>query len=421
MVTKYLGLFFIAIFVLALTTSCPKPSGGNAVPEGKPIRGLGEQSKAVTAADIDVAGTDDKELGDIAKKVLDARGAFVAADKLDKGEWETLKAQAEAKKPAPFAFYLLAGIENSISAGSAEAIAAAQKVTSLSPKSAWANDLLGHVLSSGGRDDEALTAFKKARAFSANGITPPYVSVEGGRDDEVMKGGRDDEVLSSGGRDDELTGASIKGDLASRGAIRYSDHAPGIGLVKKIGGAPPKAEALGLPGFEDAELAALEGKLLTPQGYFYRDASIAEADWKAMMDKLQAKAGEGKNALASYLYSVALLVEKETVESPQLKVALAQAQKAVELAKDSPRAHYLLGFVQEMAGASAKAISELKNASKLDPLYAAPHFAMAEVYLRLGDREGAKRELQAVIKLKGVSGVEKTSAEAWLRELAKPE
>jgi tetratricopeptide (TPR) repeat protein len=414
---KNYGVILAVLAILLFASACPKPTGGNAVPEGRSMR-FGAQAKAVTPADIDVAGVEDKELAEVAGKVLDKRGAFVAADKLSKEEWAALKAKAAAKQPAPFAYYLLAGIENSTAAGSAEAIAAAQKAAGLSPKSAWAQDLLGHVLSSGGRDDEALSAFNKARTLSAKGVTPPYSSSKGGRDDEVMKGGRDDEVQSSGGRDDELKGSSANSELGSNGPLRYANHAPAADLVKKAGGEPPKAETLGLPGFDDAELASLEALLLNAQGYFYRNTATTEADWKAMMDKLRTKADEGKSALASWLYAGALLVEKDTVESPQLKDALAQAQKAVDLAKDSPRAHYLLGVTQEMAGASVKAMAELKQAIKLDQLYAAPHFALAEVYLRIGDRESAKRELQAVMSMKGATSVEKASAEAKLKAIA---
>jgi hypothetical protein len=48
----------------------------------------------------------------------------------------------------------------------------------------------------------------------------------------------------------------------------------------------------------------------------------------------------------------------------------------------------------------------------------APHFALADVYLRIGDRESAKRELQQVVKMKGATAVEKASAEAKLKAIA---
>ncbi len=309
------ALFAILVFI-AFIAGCPKQATDSSS-FGKPFP-KGEAAKPITTADIDMAGNDDKELKGIAAKVLEKDGAFVANERLTPKEWDKLKAQLAEKvksDPKPFTYYLLAGVENTMGAGSAEALAAAQEAVKLAPESAWANDILGQVLLMGGRDDEANAAFEKAKTLSAEGVQPPYVTAKsGGRDDEVMSGGRDDEVAGSGGRDDEVGESKLAAELGT-GPMRYANYAPDIKLAIEPGTtAKYDAAKLGFKDAEDKELAEIATKLLTPQGYFYRDAAIAEADWKAMMDKLAAKTKAGDNALAAWLYAGAMLVDKDVVE-----------------------------------------------------------------------------------------------------------
>lgn len=417
------ALFAILVFI-AFVAGCPQQATDtNTITKPLP---KGEAAKPITTADIDMAGNDDKELKGIAAKVLEKDGAFVAGERLTPKEWDKLKAQLAAKvkaDPKPFAYYLLAGVENAMGAGSAEALAAAQEAVMLAPDSAWANDILGQVLLMGGRDDEANAAFEKAKTLSAEGVPPPYVTAKsGGRDDEVMgAGGRDDEVVKSGGRDDEVGESKLAAELGT-GPMRYANYAPDIKLAIEPGNtAKYDAAKLGFKGAEDKELAEISAKLLTPQGYFYRDAAIAEADWKAMMDKLASKTKAGNNALAAWLYAGAMLVDKDVVESPALKKVIVQADKAASLQPESSRALYLQGVTLALSGASDKAIKALAKAAKLDPAYAAPHLALADVYARMGNMDLAKAELNAVGQLKGASKAEISSAEAKLKALAAKE
>lgn len=417
------GALFATLVFIAFIAGCPQQAAdSNTISRPLP---KGEAAKPITAADIDMAGNDDKELNSIAAKVLEKDGAFVASERLTPKEWDKLKAQLAGKvksDPKPFAYYLLAGVENTMGAGSAEAFAAAQEAVKLAPESAWANDILGQVLLMGGRDDEANAAFEKAKTLSAKGVPPPYVTANsGGRDDEVMSGGRDDEVAGSGGRDEEVGESKLAAELGT-GPMRYANYAPDIKLAIEPGNtAKYDAAKLGFKGSDDKEFAEIAAKLLTPQGYFYRDAAIAEADWKAMMDDLAAKAKAGDNALAAWLYAGAMLVDKDIVESPALKKVIVQADKAASLQPESPRALYLQGVALALSGASDKAIKALAKAAKLDPEYAAPHFALADVYARIGNMDMAKAELNAVGKIKDVSKAEKSSAEAKLKALAAKE
>ncbi len=423
------GALFAILVIIAFIAGCPKPAAdSNTI--GRPLP-KGEAAKPITTADIDMAGNDDKELEGIAPKVLDKDGTFVASERLTPKEWDKLKAQLAGKAksdPKPFVYYLLAGVENAMGPGSAEALAAAQEAVKLAPESAWANDILGQVLLMGGRDEEANAAFENAKTLSAKGVPPPYVTansggrddevMSGGRDDEVMSGGRDDEVAGSGGRDDEVGESKLAADLGT-GPMRYANYAPDIKLAIEPGNtAKYDAAKLGFKGAEDKELAEIAAKLLTPQGYFYRDTAIAEADWKAMMDKLAGKTKAGDNALAAWLYAGAMLVEKDIVESPALKKVIVQADKAASLQPESSRALYMQGVTLALSGASDKAIKALAKAAKLDPAYAAPRLALADVYARLGNNDMAKAELDIVAKMRDVSKAEKAAAEAKKKALA---
>lgn len=418
-----LGALFASLVFIAFIAGCPQQAtDSNTITKPLP---KGEAAKPITTADIDMAGNDDKELKGIAAKVLDKDGSIVASERLTEKEWDKLKTQLSGKvktDPKPFTYYLLAGVENAMGAGSAEALAAAQEAVKLAPESAWANDILGQVLLMGGRDDEANAAFEKAKTLSAKGVQPPYATAKtGGRDDEVMSGGRDDEVAGSGGRDDEVGESKLVAELGT-GPMRYANYAPDIKLAIEPGNtAKYDAAKLGLKGAEDKELAEIAAKILTPQGYFYRDAAIAEADWKALMDKLVAKTKAGDNALAAWLYAGAMLVDKDIVESPTLKKVIVQADKAAGLQPESPRALYMQGVTLALSGASDKAIKALAKAAKLDPAFAAPHLALADVYARMGNMDLAKAELNAVGKIKGASKAEISGAEAKLKALAAKE
>ena len=69
-----------------------------------------------------------------------------------------------------------------------------------------------------------------------------------------------------------------------------------------------------------------------------------------------------------------------------------------------PQAHYHLGQVLEKRGRTAEAVVELESASRLDPGYAEPQYALSRLYRRAGDQQKADRALELFQKLKKEKG-----------------
>ncbi|PYV23709.1 MAG: hypothetical protein DMG24_13350 [Acidobacteria bacterium] len=58
-------------------------------------------------------------------------------------------------------------------------------------------------------------------------------------------------------------------------------------------------------------------------------------------------------------------------------------------------AHYLVGKALLKLGRVQEAVQELEKAEKLDPDDSKPHFLLAEVYERLGEKDRARSERKA--------------------------
>ncbi len=429
-------LLVFLVFLLALV-SCP-PSAEDEGPalEKGPRRDLGqaETVKPVSVADIDLAGTDDPELDEIAREVMDARGIFVPADEKPESEWMAFKVRLEAKakdNPSPFTYWLLAGVYNRLSEGSLEAVFAARQAVRLAPKSSWAQDMLGFVLSAAGQEAEARDAYQAALKLARKGAKPPNalaksggrdeeVSAGGGRDEELAKaGGRDEEILSAGGRDEEVLSDRQDRELRVFADVRLADLAPAVELVAKYPAEPLELSALGLPDADDKDVAKLARRILSPQGYVHYPPEITDREWSGIAKELQRKLVSQPSALVAWLGTGVLLENALWGQEPLVADALEAARKAVELAPDSSRAHCILGIAYYFNKMIDRAIEELDRAVELDSKCAAPHFALADIFTRQENYGRARKELQAIKALGKAGQVEFEAAAQKLQELDK--
>jgi len=426
-----LGL--IVSFVLLLITAACVPSTedeGPAIEKG-PARGIGavEAEKPVQVSDMDLGGTDDPELDEIAREVLDARGAFVSGDEKSDDEWMSYRETLSAKvkdSPTPFAYWLLAGVNNAISAGSPEALEAAKMAASLAPESSWAFDMLGFVLTSAGLEKEAQAALGKALDNAGDGVRPPHAqAMAGGQDDDITASGQDDDILSSGQDDDILSSGQDDDILRSFGEgafkdVRTSHLAPSPALMKKHGSEPIKPTALGLPGAENAEDADLARRVLTPQGYILRPADMKDREWSDIAKALRNRLRKDPSAFKAWLVAGVLLADAEWGDTAKAGQALRAAQQAVELAPDSARAYYMLGIAYYFYKMPARAVNQLNKAVELDESFAAPHFVLADIYARQKDYRRARAELRAIMDLGKSGEAEYETAAQKLQLLDKP-
>jgi cytochrome c-type biogenesis protein CcmH/NrfG len=417
---------------LLITAACvPSVEDEGPVIEKGPARGIGEveAEKPVQVSDMDLGGTGDPELDEIARDVLDARGAFIPGDEKSEDEWMSYRDTLSAKvkgSPTPFAYWLLAGVNNTLSEGSPEAQAAAKMSVTLAPSSSWAYDMLGFVLSSAGLEKEAQAAFGKALSFAGDGIRPPHVrAMAGGQDDDITGGGQDDDIMA-GGQDDDITGGGQDDDILrslGEGAfkgVRTSHLAPSPALVKKHGSVPIKPTALGLPGAEDAETVKLSQRVLTPQGYIMRPSNMKDRDWSDIAKALRNRLRKDPSAFKAWLAAGILLNDAEWGDTAKVGEALRAAQQAVELAPDSARAYCMLGIAYYFYKMPARAVNQLNKAVELDKNLAAPHFVLADIYARQKDYRRAKAELKAIMDLGKSGEPEYETAAQKLQLLDKP-
>jgi|GEM_PF-2669039 len=434
----------ISIILLLVAAACvPSTEDEGPAIEKGPARGIGgvEAEEPVRVSDMDLGGTGDPELDQIARDVLDARGAFVSGGEKSEDEWMSYRNTLSAKvkdNPTPFAYWLLAGVNNTISEGSAEALAAAKMSVTLAPSSSWAFDMLGFVLSSAGLEKEAQAAFGRALDNAGSGIKPPYTrTMAGGQDDDITGGGQDDDIMAGGGQDDDImAGGGQDEDIMAGGGqdddilraigetafedVRMSHLIPSPALVKKHGSVPIKPTALGLPGAESPEEADVARRVLTPQGYIMRPGEMKDRDWSDIAKALRNRLRKDPSAFKAWLAAGIILNDAEWGDTEKAGEALRAAQQAVELAPDSARAYYMLGLAYYFYKMPARAVNQLNKAVELDKNLAAPHFVLADIYARQKDYRRARAELQAIMDLGKSGEPEYETAAQKLQLLDKP-
>ncbi len=389
-----------------------------------------EADSPVKPGDMDIGGSDDPELDEIASAVLTTRGAFRGAEEVSEDEWMSYSAKLEEKlkdAPTAFGYWLLAGVRNSIKKGSAEALEAAREAVKLAPKSAWAHDHLGFILESAGMEAEAKDAFKTAMSLVEGKRRPPHLEpltggrdddvMKGGRDDDVMKGGRDDDVLS-GGRDDDVLRSLEEGKPLTFADLRFEHMMPPDELVKELPAEPKELQKLGLAGYEDDdELLRTAKGLITPAGYIHKPKDMEPDEWLKRVKMLRYIQEQKPNAFTSWLLAGALLNDARWGDAQTTSPALKTAQKAVEAAPESARVHFMLGAAQYFSKNIKAATEEFNQALKLDQSFAAPHFALADIALRQQDNLAAAKHLKAVLEMREPDDPEYKAAARKLKAL----
>lgn len=128
---------------------------------------------------------------------------------------------------------------------------------------------------------------------------------------------------------------------------------------------------------------------------FYSSKAMVEHSIGVVFGKLgqvdSAKAALGR-AITEDLSYFAAHVElgKLALAQKDTAAAMGALGLAAELATDEPFVHFLQGSSLVAAGQHADAIAPLKRAVELEPLFAAPHFALGEALEKTGDGAGAR-------------------------------
>ena len=79
---------------------------------------------------------------------------------------------------------------------------------------------------------------------------------------------------------------------------------------------------------------------------------------------------------------------------------MAHLTKALELEQRDPQIHYLYGKALFELKDNEGALASLQEASRIDPYMSEPHYLMAQVYMKMGNRESAQKELELFKKVK---------------------
>lgn len=83
--------------------------------------------------------------------------------------------------------------------------------------------------------------------------------------------------------------------------------------------------------------------------------------------------------------------------------ALIAAQRVVQLAPQSPEAHYILGRAQLGSGETAQAIRELETANAMMPNSPEIHFHLARAYSKARQPDKAEQEREVFARLNAIA------------------
>jgi len=429
------ALWIVAAVALLLTLAAgclsQTEDEGPAIERGPAHRTTqGEAAAPVKPGDMDLAGSEDPELDEIARAVLTTRGAFRGAEEVSEDEWMGFRTRLEDKlkdSPSAFGYWLLAGVRNALEEGSPEALEAAREAVKLAPDSAWAYDHLGFILKSAGMDAEAEDALKTAMSLAEGKRRPPHLKLmaggrdddvmTGGRDDDVMRGGRDDDVLS-GGRDDDVLRSLQEGRPLTFANLRFEHLMPSGELLKELPSEPEELQKLGLAGYEgDEEVLRAARGLITPAGYIRKPRDLEPDEWHKRVKMLKYIHEHRPTAFNSWLLAGMLLHDARYGDAATVGPALRAAQKAVEAAPDSARAHFILGVAHYFNKNVKAAAEEFGEAKRLNDRLAAPHFALADMALRQQDHLTAAKHLKAVMQMRKAEDPEYQAAAGRLKAI----
>ena len=140
-------------------------------------------------------------------------------------------------------------------------------------------------------------------------------------------------------------------------------------------------------------------------------ALALDATWFKAYDGLglcYAAKGDTPAAISAYMKGVSLIYKDHPPQGDvlyadfaELLLRLGSNQKAFDLAAEAadrnpraPRNYFLAGKALEQAGALSRSLVWLKQSAAMDPNYPDPHYLLARVYRRLGQKDAARQEDQ---------------------------
>ena len=123
---------------------------------------------------------------------------------------------------------------------------------------------------------------------------------------------------------------------------------------------------------------------------------------------------QNENTLAIQAFQKAIDLDRASPHPsawPYLNLAIAQQstnqttaaennlREAIRLDPTFAQPHFQLGNLLEARGQTQAAIAEFREAARLDPSYAEPHFALARIYRILGQPSAARAEVKTYLTL----------------------
>ena len=105
------------------------------------------------------------------------------------------------------------------------------------------------------------------------------------------------------------------------------------------------------------------------------------------------------------------------LEGKDTTTALSEMDLAMQLRGDDPGARYLYGFTLANSGKTADAETQLRKALELDPVFAAPHFVLAQVLEHAKRPTDALGEYRAFLARSGKGDPRRAEAEARVTAL----
>ena len=251
-----------------------------------------------------------------------------------------------------------------------EAVASAQKAVEQHPSPA-AEDVLGRALIAGGKMEEGETHLSAAWQAAK---PDPHVAFDYTQSllwhQEFDKAA---EVLTTAleSHPDDVQLVLALG-VAQYGQKRFEDA---IATFLKVIRMDPQVE----------QPYSFLGKMLDQPGNRLPEITQAYERWSAR---------NPKNAEACLLLARARLVS-----DPKDVTAEGLLRRSIALEDRNWESHYELGVLLEGKGDWSAAVVELKRSSELDEKQAAPHYHLARVYNRLGEKEKSKAERELHEKL----------------------
>lgn len=111
-----------------------------------------------------------------------------------------------------------------------------------------------------------------------------------------------------------------------------------------------------------------------------------------------AKAAFGRALTEDLSYFMAHVeLGRMALEAKDSLTAVSELGLAAEVASDEPYVQYLYGVALASTGSHAEAIPVLRKALTLEPMYAPPHFVLAQAYEKTGDTANAKTHYSAFL------------------------